>query len=503
MSSRSSRELENPLLSEEDNQRENEDLTIWGDEPLPGWIKDNAIKQILEHDRKEQHFEPVDLNRTAGPAVLWGFSTLVGLTYFLGALPVVGTYIARCPAEERSNEFANYPEVLLWIIFFLPLMCMILVAQWKIMTFVFVPMAMQIRKYRVDEAKPWPFNAWFCIFSVMAVFNLLDQMTNALFVSKTWATRHCYGYQFIEHTWQETLRESLVCRIFLLDKLGLDFAEFSLATYVIQLIVQPIVGLVYSMPVWYQDVRQETADHCRGLPVNYNVVVRRGGHTAEYKTLSDDAGNEEDLTTHSSAAVILAEVNRMEAVVSQDMAYRMALCKQLQTKLKEKLHEVGSGEGAFEAKKETFDKCLEIAIAAAGRGIARFCLRGLLQNAVQVNLQVSMAAISKTVLKGGIDLFNAFSISTTVISMFFDVPDIQETFNFATNVMTKVEQQFQGHDGERLKEALERKVDSLRWRIWRLQLYAVLYCLLAALALMKLFFAVFVCKYGTDRKSVV
>lgn len=493
-------------LLADDEAREGPALAVWGDEPLPEWIQSSQIKEILKQDAKDKVCQdkepgvykpigPIDLNRTAGPAVLWGLVTLVGLTYFLAALPVVGTYIARCPAEERSNNFATYPEILLWIIFFMPLTVMILVAQWKTMTYLCVPMVQQIRHDRAEEGTPWRFEYWFAFNSVMTVFNLLDQMTNALFTAKTWATRHCYGYQFIQNIWSETVSQSLAARILMLDKVGLDFAEFAAAAYFIQLVVQPVVALAFSAPVLWQSRRSPGEDHRRGLPVDYDIVMDRSAHVATYKTSSDDSFNPEDRTTHRDAAAVLAEVNRMEAVGALDMAYRTALCKHLAHDLKVQLraHSL-SHEDRAEHVYKCLDECLEIAIAATGRGVARFCLRGLLQNAVQVNLQVSMAAISKTVLKGGMDTFNMFSIGITIVSMFGDVPDIMAVFNFARNIAKKVDVHVREH--EQLEARLASKVNTLRWRVIRLQIYAVLYGLLAALALMKLGSAFF-CKYGT------
>mmetsp|Transcript_64002 Transcript_64002/g.187250 ORF Transcript_64002/g.187250 Transcript_64002/m.187250 type:complete len:543 (+) Transcript_64002:60-1688(+) len=487
------------------------DLAKWGDTPVPRWIQATAVRHIIQEEAKEHYYEPIDLNRTAGPAVQWGLSTLVGLTYFLGCLPVVGTYIARCPSKQGSREFAQYPEVLLWIIFFAPLTCMIVVAQWKMCCYTLVPMLQQIRRNRVNEEdrKTYPFAAWYLVFNVLTVFNLLDQMTNALFTSKTWATRHCYGYQFIKQRWQDTIADSFAMKLLFIDKMGLDFAEFTACAYVLQLIIQPAIAAVYSLPVWWNERRSEGEECGRGLPVSYNVVRHRRDHIAEYKTLSDNQFDENDLTSHASAAVVLAEVNRMEAVVALDLDYRKALCKQLTVNLVEKLRNLraqgNDRQAILEAKRKTCDNGLEIAIAATGRGMARFLLKGLVQNAVQVNLQVSMAAISKTTLDEGIDLFNAFSIGLTIISMFGDIPDILSVFSFANKVLAEVGTQCDGEgpEGEQLKEALSEKIGSLSCRLTRLKIYGVLYMLLALMALMKLVFAVGICRYGTWNASSI
>eukprot|EP00413_Alexandrium_margalefii_P030935 CAMPEP_0204555092 /NCGR_PEP_ID=MMETSP0661-20131031/28578_1 /ASSEMBLY_ACC=CAM_ASM_000606 /TAXON_ID=109239 /ORGANISM="Alexandrium margalefi, Strain AMGDE01CS-322" /LENGTH=510 /DNA_ID=CAMNT_0051562179 /DNA_START=78 /DNA_END=1610 /DNA_ORIENTATION=- len=467
--------------------RENENLAKWGEAPVPHWLIDEHIAQILKHDEDKGVFEPMSLDRTCGPAVVWGFTSLVGLTYFLAALPVVGTYIARCPAVEKSYGFATYPELLLWIIFFAPLTCIVLAAQWKITTFVLVPMVQQIRKHKVHDAdKPLPINAWFIVGSAFTVFNLLDQMTNALFTAKIWATRHCYGYQFIEHTWQETLGQSKA--LFWIKGLGLDFACFTAGAYFIQLIVQPIVALCYSVPIsnfpWNTD---------------YSIITDAEKQVAHYKTLSDNPCDTNDRTTHSSAAVVLAEVNRMEVVVAEDLHYRKALCKSLQVDVMAKLHEPGaSQEDINNAKYESCDKALEVGIAATARGLARFTLRGLLQNAVQVNLQVSMAAISKAVSgPDGVDLFNAISIGVTIVSMFFDVPDIYASLHFSQEVMNQVDAVCQKDQDETLRRSLQRKLNHMWWLVLRLWIYGFIYAGLAFLALMKLVMAVGVCEDGT------
>eukprot|EP00411_Alexandrium_monilatum_P026665 CAMPEP_0175336550 /NCGR_PEP_ID=MMETSP0095-20121207/3868_1 /TAXON_ID=311494 /ORGANISM="Alexandrium monilatum, Strain CCMP3105" /LENGTH=501 /DNA_ID=CAMNT_0016633907 /DNA_START=60 /DNA_END=1565 /DNA_ORIENTATION=- len=465
-----------PFLLEED-VRKNEDLVRWGNSELPSWIQDERIHRIL---RNEGHFKPIQLAKTAGPAVLWGWSTLAGLTYFLAALPIVGTYIARCPSSPTSVEFATYPEVLLWIIFFLPLTVIVLVAQWKVATFTFAPMIMTIRKHKMDTDQPWPFNLWFSVMSLMTVFNLLDQMTNALFAAKTWATRQCYGHRFIQRVWKDTLHQSFVCRMLKIDCLDLDFAQFTVAIYFFQLIVQPAMALLYSVPI-------------AGRPVNYAVITDQSGKIAQYKTFSDDFNNPDDMTTHDAAAVILAETNRMEVVVANGDRYRKAEFSGYVRHLQKSDH---PGTELSKRGGQILDKSLEAGLLATGRGIARFSMRGLLQNAVQVHLQVTMAAISKTVLagEGGMDYFNAFSIGITIIAMFLDIPDMTATYSFTVNVLKEVERyplESMQHQG------LKKKVSILRWRALRLKVYGFLYAGLALLAFVKLVMAVGVCKYGT------
>merc|ERR550532_2573826 len=76
------------------------------------------------------------------------------------------------------------------------------------------------------------------------------------------------------------------------------------------------------------------------------------------------------------------------------------------------------------------EEALEVGLAILARSAARFALKGLLQNCFQVNLQVSMQAISKAAMPDHFDFFNGVNLGVTMFAVFLDIPDMISIFMF-------------------------------------------------------------------------
>lgn len=144
---------------------------------------------------------------------------------------------------------------------------------------------------------------------------------------------------------------------------------------------------------------------------------------AMFKTFADSRKVDDDCTDFRSALAVVAEVCKMEVLTSQDLLYKKSLMKDLNQK---PLVTDPIAPMSFQSKRAKVE-VLEIAIAAMGRGAARFVLKGLIQNALQVNLHVSIIAITKPIAPKNFDTFNALSVAITILSMLFDIPDALDT----------------------------------------------------------------------------
>eukprot|EP00928_Gymnodinium_smaydae_P035669 TRINITY_DN25065_c0_g6_i1.p1 TRINITY_DN25065_c0_g6~~TRINITY_DN25065_c0_g6_i1.p1 ORF type:complete len:512 (-),score=66.39 TRINITY_DN25065_c0_g6_i1:52-1587(-) len=455
-------------------------------EELPSWACDPKLRSVSDREG-----ELLTLDRTCGPAVYYGFGALLGLTYFLTVLPIVGYYIARCPDDD--NGFAVYPAGLLWVLFFAPMAVIVWVCQWKCSTYVVVPMLDTISTRGTEEtgstfdilglpvsaSRFLSYRVWFLVLSTLSMMNLLDNMTNALFMAQTYATKNCAGYNEIQSLWYHTMSSSFFAPI--MKFTSLDFADICLVCYALQLFVQPLFALAMSYPVsGHPDYQIHNSDK----------------EEVKFKTLSDSS-SENDKTTYDTAAMILAEANRMELITSQDMKYRLCSTAEM-------FRELSDGNADMRLKAS----CLEMQLAAIARGNARFTMKGLLQNAIQVNLQVSFIALSKSMLSGGIDPMNALSVCFTVFGMLGDVPDMLAILKFArmkpppTTHMALGQTRDFLDDLKEESEANAYRVNALRKRTKRLFFYMFVYVLLAMYAGVKLFMAVFVCEDGVWNMTV-
>merc|ERR1711976_219953 len=120
--------------------------------------------------------------------------------------------------------------------------------------------------------------------------------------------------------------------------------------------------------------------------------------------------------------------------------------------------------------------------------IQRFALKGLVQNALQVNVQVTFLLISKE-LADTYDAFNAFTVFLTVVGMLVDIPDMIMSALYIRRVnarLSNCEEIDQDHQ-------LKRRLDVLKRRLWILRVCMFVYVCVAMYGLVKLIMGLFVC----------
>merc|ERR1719336_1159525 len=86
------------------------------------------------------------------------------------------------------------------------------------------------------------------------------------------------------------------------------------------------------------------------------------------------------------------------------------------------------------------EEALEVGLAILARSPARFALKGLVQNCLQVNLQVSMQAISKSSMPDHFDFFNGVNLGVTMFAVFLDLPDLISIFMFISWLRGRVDE---------------------------------------------------------------
>merc|ERR550532_2815928 len=110
------------------------------------------------------------------------------------------------------------------------------------------------------------------------------------------------------------------------------------------------------------------------------------------------------------------------------MEYGKAMIIRLVTEAENK--HFSQEEGFSDEKVYLIEEALEVGLAVVARSAARFCLKGLVQNCLQVNLQVSMQAISKASMPDHFDFFNGLNLGVTMFAVFLDIPDMISIFYF-------------------------------------------------------------------------
>jgi len=357
---------------------------------------------------------------------------------------------------------------------------MVLAAQWKSSTYLLVPMLQEIQSRNSEKqarGRLLGFRLWYLVMCAFTIFNLLDQMTNALFAAKIFATKQCHGYNKIQGFWEitiqkmfpEFLRNSI---FFFLD--DLDFADITVGLYVIQLLSQPIYALIFTFP------------YCPNFSkINFGVLVDPTDKIQTFKTISDDSNEETDKTDFKTAVMVLAEVNRMEGLVSFDLDYREAMIERL-------MREADRCDTTNE-KENLVEEALEVALAVLARSAARFALKGLVQNCLQVSLQVSMQAISKGAMPD-YDFFNGVNLGVTMLAVLLDIPDMISIWAFISwvkcEIMVHVSENVAGFP------RVHSRMDTVWYRFLRIKIYFVLYVLIAGRALVMLYMVLVVCKDG-------
>jgi len=226
--------------------------------------------------------------------------------------------------------------------------------------------------------------------------------------------------------------------------------------------------------------------------INFNILVDSQDEIQKFKTFSDDWNEATDLTDFKTAAIVLAEANGMEALVSLHMEYGKAMIILLVTEAENK--HFSQEEGFTEDGLNCIEEGIEMGLAILARTGARFALRGLVQNCLQVNLQVSMQAISKASMPKHFDWFNGISLGITVIAVFLDIPEVISIFRFIQWLRMKVDE-LKRKDNRGFQK-MESRISKMKWRFFRINIWVGLYVMFALHSLVKLYMALWDCRDG-------
>lgn len=384
--------------------------------PLPQWWYDPRVVDILQEWWEQRRTYAVPMGCVTGPGVLWGFFGLLWMTAFIICAPILSYhYLSTCPSEEEiksTGGLAKVDDFPIWVFF----LAFFLVAVWimrKCMTFSLVPQLMVARKF----GSPWdhlPFGCWFSKTVVSHLLSWLDVLSNAVMVVKTVKMRECSDYAKISADWGKVIDQSLLRVI---PGLGRDIVQDAYVLYGL-LLLQPLYALACTVPLEWG--------------VSYDVGMNGPGNQRqfrnEYKTLRETKQN------HGAALQTLGEACRMEAVTQQDLPFARG-------KLQAMLAEARRGM-APERRPEWQFRYFHLARVEVSRAFARFVLLGMVQTLGQSHLQISLTALAKESF-GVTDLWALFSVSTTLLCCFLDLPDAFSILRFSNEVLHGLPEEMQ------------------------------------------------------------
>jgi len=406
--------------------RWNKDASAGGE--LPASAFSEEVAQMAPENRRI-------LDRTAGPVIEYAaYGVLLhALLWFLTPLAEFG--LAQCPGDERAGIVQAPNDILTlvgYLVFFAPLH---LYCQWKCMQNVIIPQLEVTHRFTFlgMPVYRWKYHTWFVLFSALTCGATLNTLTNGQILGRTVATYACgKPYAELEGTWRRIMETSFIHQI-----PGFHHSSFlrlSLFAYAIQL-VTPLFAWIYARP-------QEQGQ------VNYLL-----SHSAvtPYRTIY----SRRVPTTHGAVLMVLSSLARFEAVTFQDVTYA--------TQRMDESH--------AEAGWET--NCLRIGHTELDRAIARFAIIGLLQDALQTNLQTTVVGMDWYLAAkgGGLDLQMFVSV---VLCFGSTIGDLMDAFD-VHKIVVEVYRLFpQGHTA-RLSDGDRKSLRFFKRKLWRFSFYLLFF----------------------------
>lgn len=168
------------------------------------------------------------------------------------------------------------------------------------------------------------------------------------------------------------------------------------------------------------------------VPIEADVCYDRveAGDSASKKTEYKTIYFKRNSVDHGAVLQILAETARLEGVIFQDSKCTHQAVKQIITQLQSTPH-------TPEERKRKELTILKKIQAKIARLAVRFFLVAVLQNALQVNVQISMMAVSR-VVTGSTDQQLLFSVVLGLLGLAMDFPDMVEAGKLMWRLMKQV-----------------------------------------------------------------
>eukprot|EP00927_Polykrikos_kofoidii_P036505 TRINITY_DN3082_c0_g2_i1.p1 TRINITY_DN3082_c0_g2~~TRINITY_DN3082_c0_g2_i1.p1 ORF type:complete len:490 (-),score=38.13 TRINITY_DN3082_c0_g2_i1:57-1484(-) len=434
---------------------------------LPPWCRDEgALGVAVEFHTiaaaRGQDDRAISLQSIAGPAVTLGF-LLLRLTWnFFAILPWCIAELSTC----SKLDLAQYP---LWIwIVVVPCLAVAMVIENKCFGFVIIPVAQVLGGRFKIYTKDVSIMTLSLYQGVASFLNRMDIVTNGLFFGVSLKTQTCSEMMVFEDTWQKVLQQSALWWC------PLSFRTLTAVSWFL-MFLQPVLAILEATPM--HDLRQVAQgtpliyiyDHFERkyfadfppCPTKYRMhtadeaygfAYRNENSFTMYPTFTNPRGD------HGSAVLSLADVNRAISLNHLRFEYTREKVRSNLDAGNDDLR--GPSWGLISRE---LQRCLY-----------RLVTMGLLESAVQLNLQTSWMALHKSVTHE-INIQTAFSVSIGVLVSMLTIIDCVRRLKWVDGICREHAQAF--------KEYLPEMI----WLKRLIKGACILYCLALAYVVYKLF----------------
>lgn len=370
---------------------------------VPEWAYDKEVVELAYNIRRRSSGNwTVPLGCVCGPAVVWAkLGVFIVVLCWLVA-PILAYYNTDCAEYDGLQPCNNIPLYFTLFFVFIPIE---LYCQFKCfrqvvihqLTFVDQP------QFLGFKFKKYPFWIFFLLISSLSCLNLLTTLTNGEVLGRLMATEaFCENQKYkLEAYFHKSIARSWVSFL----GINCDFWFIACFVYALQLSM-PLSALLYATPLRFC---QEYLC-CNKYPkISYKVQFN-DSYTKDI-ALDDIRGIEEyytiyhynKKTNHGQVTMFLATLAGMGAVTHLDNAYTFG-------RLRESKYKIST-------KARWRKNYLHAALDPLHHQMVHFLFVGLLRNAFQINVQISLAGINLA-----LDPQLVFSIVVTLLSIIVETP---------------------------------------------------------------------------------
>lgn len=381
-------------------------------EQLPKWSFAKEVAKLADLSIFQNDTVPMGL--CVGPAVPGAKAAVV-----FELVTAIGlACLAYATSECTLRCFAEYASWV-WLVA-TPVIVVRLAMECYCVRFALIPYIQVCKSFRFLGCCKVSFYPWLFLGTLLSIINQLDVITDAFFAAASAKTDTCNG-EIVSVIWQATLRESIFGFLGSL----LEFFSFHRLVFVVWVtsFIQLAYPWLYSTPACGEDA------------VDYVVAFPKpGSRIATEKLQFENLLGQKD-TNLGNALYALAEGAGLGLLnLHQPWYARYKLITQLlmlehkeELELDEILKPLGILQGELE------------------RGKVRFLLVAVAENAIQINLQITLLAI-RTALESRLHWKMLLSVVTSIIVCTIRVFTCRDLISFSGVVQKKV---------KRLKESLK------------------------------------------------
>eukprot|EP00929_Paragymnodinium_shiwhaense_P107795 TRINITY_DN74152_c0_g1_i1.p1 TRINITY_DN74152_c0_g1~~TRINITY_DN74152_c0_g1_i1.p1 ORF type:complete len:552 (+),score=77.56 TRINITY_DN74152_c0_g1_i1:17-1672(+) len=435
------------------------------EEVLPKWAYAEEVGRLAKLPGNSK--APVPMGICVGPGVVYAKWCVVLHMVGIALLFLLAGRSSGC----KDSGVAEYANWLWWPA--VPLLLVVGGLEWHCCRYAMVPYIQACHSFRVmnREVNFW---TWMASSTVLLVLAWMDGVTDTFFTAASVASHGCDGNS-VNKIWEAVLQQSVFSRFGPYYK----YARFDVLVLAVWLLtfLQWIVPLLQSTPAYSEDA------------VDYVVsFLPPGKHKLQFKNIFGHVG-----VNLGNVLYSLGESTGNAFLIAHQPWYaRSKLLGQLMGLLHESVHE-----GKI-VKADEVHRPLAILEGELERAQHRFFLAGVLENAISINLQISLLAMRMAV-HYQVDYKNLLNILLSLFSCLSRVASCRQTVTFSNDLQVLFEcvlEQCMDSDDSQERRDVENRLAKIRRDTRIIAAIGLCFLLCTIYAVAKLVH-VYTCPYST------